>query len=337
MPFKGELWEGTAQELVRSDHLWQRVGGRSPLFDLQGDQERDAGDDPWGCCQHQSHLRRRQVQGLHGQIFPQEPHHGGLRDRTSATPGLVLSIKNSWQHCTISTSFFSSLATPPLWRTPSWTAAWSTTRARWCTTSTSRSCPTTLLPYPSSLKVKSKKYQNTIGWELHKRFFHLRDRDGSWEDHCLWLCWRRCGPVLPGVQPCISCLLCHEGLNCCHMIIEIMFFLSSGGSLLWTELKNDRYGQLFKERRRDDRQAENHLQQDQAGRHHWRADRDHFWSCRPLSLPPSSRLECGCFYVSVDGELKKDNWCFDTFYWKDLLKMCAWYKHYKSRVEPVKN
>ena len=152
------------------------------------------------------------------------------------------------------------------------------------------------------------------------RFPHPRDCDGSWEDHCLWLCWRRCGPVLPGVQPCISCLLCHEGLCCCHMIIEIIIFLSSGGSLLWTELKNDCYGQLFKERWRDDWQADHHLQQDQAGRHHWRADRDHFWSCCPLSFPPSSRLECGCFYVSVDGELKRITGVFWHFLLEGFVK-----------------
>ena len=38
-----------------------------------------------------------------------------------------------------------------------------------------------------------------------------RECDGSWEDYCLWLCGRRCGSILPRVQPCLPYLLRHEG------------------------------------------------------------------------------------------------------------------------------
>merc|ERR1712080_575103 len=70
------------------------------------------------------------------------------------------------------------------------------------------------------------------------------------------------------------------------------------------ELKDDCHGQLFQERRRNDRQTDDHLQQDSTGRHHWRADRDHFRRRRALSCyPPSNQMP--------------RVWMFITFLWME--------------------
>ena len=63
--------------------------------------------------------------------------------------------------------------------------------------------------------VLSRFTSTSLFYRLYAQFpfiFHLpRDCDGSWEDYCLWLCGRRCGSILPRVQPCLPYLLRHEG------------------------------------------------------------------------------------------------------------------------------
>ena len=66
-----------------------------------------------------------------------------------------------------------------------------------------------------------------------------------------------------------------------------------------------------------------------------------FLELLPSKLPTLKSPRVWMFLCFCGWRIKKDNWCFDTFYWKDLLKMCATahdtYKHYKSRVESVQN